>query len=371
MRAVVSLYDNNLTLRQPSMVRQPVLRVMVGKQELTGVLDVQVTNNSHFTADTFHLTAALNDLPPAMNLRYWGDSQGDEIEIFVGFKNSDGTTVMQSMFYGRVDDVEPSLDTMTLSLSGRDLSGDLIDSKSAEHFADQPCSEIVKLIAARHGLTANVTATTTRSGKFYELVHARITQDQSEWDLLLFLAQEEGFDLWVAGKTLYFHPPNADKKQAYLITRTLQPQHGNCISLKLHRSQTLAKDVIVKLRSWNQTQGKTVTATAKVTKASGNQRSGGKAQIYSFTVPNLDQTQADRWAKAKAEEISKHERVITATLDGDNALDMRKPVQLVGTNTSWDQLYFIDTLTRHISMDAGYVMDLRAKNHSAESTVLV
>jgi len=58
-------------------------------------------------------------------------------------------------------------------------------------------------------------------------------------------------------------------------------------------------------------------------------------------------------------------------LPGDNSLTTRGMVQLVGTGTDWDQFYYPDTVTRRISFEEGYRMELRAKNHSTQSTVVI
>jgi hypothetical protein len=109
--------------------------------------------------------------------------------------------------------------------------------------------------------------------------------------------------------------------------------------------------------------------TKKATQGFKSQRIGGLSQTYSFTVPNLTRDQAEQFALAQIAEITRHERILTASLPGDNDLTTRAMVQLIGTNTAWDQLYYPATVTRRISFDEGYRMELRAKNHSTESTV--
>ena len=51
--------------------------------------------------------------------------------------------------------------------------------------------------------------------------------------------------------------------------------------------------------------------TYHVTKAFKSQRSGGKAQVYSYVVPNLTRDQAQQLAKSTAEDITRHEKVLT------------------------------------------------------------
>ena len=98
---------------------------------------------------------------------------------------------------------------------------------------------------------------------------------------------------------------------------------SNALDIKLSRSQTLARDVIVKVQSWNQQQQKSFTVTYHVSQAFKSQRTGGQSQTYSYVVPNLNRDQALQLAKSKAEEITRHERVLTASLPGDGLLTTR------------------------------------------------
>ena len=106
-----------------------------------------------------------------------------------------------------------------------------------------------------------------------------------------------------------------------------------------------------------------------MTHAFNGQRTGGKAQTYSYSVPNLSRDQAQKLAQATAEDITRHERILTASLPGDNLLTTRCMIDLIGTGTAWDQKYYPDTVTRRLSFEEGYRMEVRAKNHSTQSTV--
>jgi hypothetical protein len=146
---------------------------------------------------------------------------------------------------------------------------------------------------------------------------------------------------------------------------------SNATRIKVSRSQTLAKDIIVIVQSWNQKQQRSFKVQYHVSQAFKSARSGGKAQIYSYVVPNLTRDQAMALAKSTAQDITRHEKVLTATLPGDNQLTTRCMVQLSGSGTAWDQNYYPDTVTRRLSFNGGYEMELRAKNHSTQSTVAI
>lgn len=354
-------------------LRQPFFSVFLNKNDiLTGVESFEVTNASHFAADTFRISASIGALPAGVGEAYWAQSVGDELEIYAGFKDQSGQGQPKKLIYGQVDDIEYDPVGRSITLSGRDLSARFIDNRTAEQFQDQTASQVVQTLAARRGLKASVTATTTRVGTYYELYHLRLTKDQAEWDLLMFLAEQESFDLWVSDETLNFQPPVPLSADPYVLTWSDQGQgqrNANFEDLKLHRSQTLAKDIIVKVISWNQAQETTVTSIAKRSVANKSQRVGGDAQTFTFHPPNLNKQQADKFAAAKAEEITQHERVITGRLPGDNLMSNRSLIKLTGTGTAWDQMYFVDTVTRRMSVTEGYAMDFRAKNHSPQSTV--
>jgi phage protein D len=305
-----------------------------------------------------------------MDAAYFSGSVDDKIQIFTGFNNSSEGQAELPLILGQVDDVEIDLVGRAIILSGRDLSAQMIDTKTSDHFQQKTASEIVTIIAGRHGLTPNVQATTTRVGQYYEIDQTRLTATQPEWDLLIFLAEQEGFDLWVSGKTLNFQPPVDETSNPYLLRWSeTGTKLSNCTELKLRRSQTLAKDVIVKIRSWHQAQGVPFTVQAKRTQAAKGQRSGGEAQTYFFTVANLTQKQAQQLANQRLEQITRHERVINANLPGDNLLTVRTPLSLSGTNTQFDQVYFVDSVKRTLTMNGGYDMEVRAKNSSTSSTV--
>jgi phage protein D len=358
---------------QGSRLRTPFFSVFLNKNDiLTGVESFEVTNASHFAADTFRLTAAVGKLPPDLGPAYWGSSVGDQLEINAGFKDQTGQGTAKSLIYGQVDDVEYDPVGRSITLTGRDLSAVLIDTKTATSYQDQTASQVVQTIAKEHALTASVKATTTKVGTYYELYNLHVTKDQAEWDLLMFLAEREGFDLWVSGQTINFQPPVPLNTDPYVLQWSDQGQ-GNRVAnfetIKLHRSQTLAKDVVVTIKSFNQAQGKNVTAISKRSQANKSQRVGGQAQLYTYYEPNLSQQAAQQLANSRAEEITRHERVITGTLPGDNLLTNRSLIKLVGTATEWDQLYFVDSVTRKMSFRDGYSMEFRAKNHSPQSTV--
>lgn len=341
-------------------VRQPKLTVTVNGTPLSGVIEAEVTNASHFVADTFRVTLAGSGATPGYGADYWADSAYDQIAVYAG------TDSLTQLIIGQVDNIDYGMLGRTITLTGRDLSAPLMDTKTAEKFQNQTSSQIAQELALRHGLDSGVQKTTTRVGTYYNLDHVVLTQEQTEWDLLIYLAQQEGFDVWVGGNTLYFKPSPVSTTPPYLIR--WQAPASNAMDITLSRSENLAKDIIVNVISFHQKSQKKVSVTAKRLGAH-SQKLGGKAQVYTFRRPNLTADQARALADSLLADISKHERILTANLPGDGALTTRAMVRLVGSGTAWDQDYYPDTVTRTISVDDGYRMEVRAKNHSTVSTL--
>ena len=160
----------------------------------------------------------------------------------------------------------------------------------------------------------------------------------------------------MAGNTLYFQPSPVANSVPYRITWS-EPPVSNAASLRLSRSQTLAKDIIVVVESFNQASQATIKATS-------HRQQAFKASVSTAARPrpttssdrNLSQAQAQQLADSQAEEITRHERLLTASLPGDNMLGTRTMVQLIGTGTAWDQLYYPESGDAP-AVDAGRLPD--------------
>lgn len=145
-------------------VRQPRLRVLANGSEVAGAIEASVVSNNHFAADRFRVTLA--PVPTAL-------AAAVDITLDVQF-SLDGGASFTSLVQGAVDMLELDPVRGTLTLGGRDLTAALIQTRTQESFANQTSSEIATILAGRHGLTADVTATTTPVGRYWELEHDRL-----------------------------------------------------------------------------------------------------------------------------------------------------------------------------------------------------
>jgi phage protein D len=351
-------------------VRAPRLAVLANGMPLAGVLAAEVHSNNHLAADRFRVRVALG-VDPFWTAAAFAAQSSIQLDVQVAFDMpglpaSGGSYV--SLILGTADMIEIDAISQTVWLEGRDLTSLFIASPTQESYANQTASQIATQLAVRQGLVANVAPTTTLVGRYYQSEHDRITLNQfshatTQWDLLIWLAQEEGFNVWVSGNALNFMPA-VDPVLPDLVLQTggTPPVYGvaNLTHLRMERSLTLARDIVVTVKSWNSHQQQAFTQTV------GSAALGSTAppQSYVLVRPNLTPDQALRLANRKLAELTAYERVIVAEMPGELSLDARSTVLLAGTGTQFDQFYFVDTIDRMISYDGGFTQHVRAKNAS-------
>ncbi len=167
------------------------------------------------------------------------------------------------------------------------------------------------------------------------------------------------------GTTLYFQPPTQTSLPALTLSANPDSAGGaNAIDIVMERALTLAGDIAVTVKSWSSRQGSAFTQTVTASGVSGLGGQGARPQSYVFVRPNLTPDEALRYATAKAQELTLHERVVIARLPGELMLTPRDMIAITGTGTAFDQLYYIDTIERDIRFDGGFTERIRAKNTS-------
>jgi phage protein D len=364
--------------------RQPRGIVKIGPWNAQVVMDgwstVEVVNNNLSSADTFHVTLATSELPDGYDTNWFSTQKDMYVQVFMGFPEDPANfsaSDLTQMIFGQVDSIDFDPGLHEIRLSGRDLTRVFIDTKSTQKYPNLTSSQIATQLAQAHGLTANVTPTSTPVGKFYEIDHVTMTEERSDWDLLLYLAGVEGYVVYVRGQTLYFNPRQAASTQdPYVIqwqqeTSDVNTAVANVQSIQFCRALTVARGVQVVIRSWNHKQAKGFTSSYPGHKGKniqvGQATPFGGAQVYTRTIPNLTQDQADLKAKELYAAIVAHEMKFSAELPGDVILDTTSVIQVTGTDTAYDQTYYPDVITRHLSFEGGFTMSVSAKNHAPDT----
>jgi phage protein D len=334
---------------------------MANGQRVTGAIEAEVISNNHYAADRFSTSIAIgSDLWSGFAL--WASEADILLEVQFSL---DGGVSYTSMVQGAVDNVVINLSLGLIHVEGRDHTASLLETRTRETFANRTASEIATLLASRHNLSHQVSATATPVGRYYENEHDSITLDQfshatTEWDLLAFLARQEGFDVFVQGQTLYFQPTT----QMSDIAVSLRP--ADMIDLRMERSLTLARDIEVVVKSWNSRQNSAFIQRARAARHGGINRSSGQVLCYSYVRPNLTPDEALRFAQRKLVELTRHERTVEITMPGDLELTPRSILMLEGTGSDFDQAYFIDVIERRFHPSHGFSQHIRARNTSSD-----
>ncbi|MCI4427758.1 MAG: hypothetical protein JHC40_01180 [Burkholderiales bacterium] len=356
-------------------VRQPRGAVKLNGELIPGWVSWEVDNNAFRSADTFRVVFVVSMLPATRDAAWFAAQSSMLVEILAGFPadaQNFAVSELDSLIYGQTDEVLFDPVKGTIELSGRDLTAALIDTKTSEHFANQTSSQIATTLAQRHGLKPVVTATKTRVGDYYKDDHACTTQQQSEWELLTFLANVEDFVLYVKGQELHFEPRPGEQTDHYVIAWDGQNADrgypvANLVSLQFSRALTIAKGVTVEVHSWNAKQKKGFTASwPKAAKAVQPGQAAAKTQVYRYTIAGLTQDKALQRAQSIYRQIIAHEMRLTGYLPADNVLDCTKTLLVRGTGTAFDQVYFPESVMRSMSLNEGYRMNIRAKNTGPE-----
>jgi hypothetical protein len=365
---------------QSGVVQYPAIRALSNGTPVPGILSASITNNGFFNSDSF---SARFDLyaDPNYPTTIWLNNT-ILLDIQIGLTQPDGSTSWTSLIIGEVSDIEVDQDQAIIDVQGSDLLCRLIRTKTVQTYSNMTSSEIVSKIAAEHGLRADVDATTTPAGRYYSASYDKLNQDggfsktTNELDLCVELAKYESYDLWVTGTTLHFKKSAPLSSTPWIINvpapsraqgvTTVGP--SNAIGLRLRRSYTLAKDVSVTVKSYSSQSARFVTGTYGATKSHGTS-ANSNVQQFVFSVPNLSQEQCLQYAQAKLTEITRQERVINWSEPGSTVLTPRNIVQLTGGGvmSDWQQNYFVISITREVSWDQGFVMEVQARNHSPQT----
>jgi len=314
--------------------RAPRLRVLADGAEVPGVISAEVSSNNHLAADRFRVrVAAVGGGLDAV------DVPGLRFDVQAGLDGS-----WTSLVVGEADSV--GLDPLrgVIDIEGRDLSALLIDTRVDETFANRTSSEIVSVLAGRHGLEVDAPSTGTMVGRYYQSEHDQTTtgtfsKAMSEWDLLAYLAGREGVDLFMDGAMLRFVAPAGGEAV------TVRPE--DCISLQLEHALGMERAIEVTVRSWDQ-RG----AQAVVQMAQGGGR--GRAWKHSLVRPNLPPDEALRLAERVLADLVRHERTAFLTMPGDVGLTPRTAVSLQGTGTVWDRVYSVAEVSRQFDTRHGF-----------------
>lgn len=352
----------------------------------------ETNNNGYYQADTFAVKLPLFQSQVA----WWSQQASLDVKIYDGLVKDPQNFSISNLtlrIQGQVDTIDLDPIQRTVRITGRDYTSKLIDTKVALSDRNITASDFAIKMAAIYGLDVGDSAlmdtetgkigdgpiiqTYTKIGTYYQIDHVNTKVERSAWDILCYLAHQEQFIVYVSGQTLNFKPlADPEKARVLTIDRSQGITTGPAPSLSFTRTLTLARGIVVYVRSWNHKikAGFTVSARMKRSKDPVQKKNSprtGEEQVYTYTIPNLTRDAAQQKANAYLAAISKHEVRFTADdMPGDPTLDPFQPVKWSYQGTMYEQVYYLESVIRSFDFESGYKMSLRGKNHSVESVVL-
>jgi prophage tail gpP-like protein len=327
----------------PNDVRQPRLAVLANGMPLADVISADVQSNAYMAADRFSIIIAHSTSDDA----FWST-----LPVLIEIQMNVGAEQV-SLIVGHADSVELDPIRGEAHVHGRDLTGLFISAQIAETFENQTASDIATLLAGRHGLTANVAITSVLVGRYYQIGRTRQALSQqsratSEWDVLTWLADQEGYDMWVSGQTLNFQPPQSGTPVAALTPST-------CITLRVRQALDLAAGLTVKIQSWCSLTERTVSEMATTTMG----RSGG--MMLTANKPNISSNDALTMAQNALSILSLHETELIFEVPGELTMAPRTTLAFSQIGSGFDGVYEIAEVDRHISFARGFVQTVVAR----------
>jgi phage protein D len=321
-----------------------------------GLLHASIVTSNCFSSDSYALTMAMGRLPLS-DITFWSSLSTAYVEIGVATA-SDPTS--QSLISGMIDTAHVDPIQGTVTIEGRDLSSTMIDAYRQQDFVNQTASEVASTIALHHGLTPVVTATSGSVGRYYDGGYTRLSLGQfsrlrSDWDLMVQLARENSFDVFVQGSSLFFRPSTSSgDTPVHIGLRDVK-------TIRFERTLTIPSSTTARVQTWNSQNMTTYDSNGPGDGTSAAQTpSATNGQPYLFSASNFTSQQVTDSAGRYAAELSRLGTLLHIEMPWDLTLSPRTEILIDETGSQFDTTYRIDSIERHYSATSGSSQVIRA-----------
>ena len=321
-----------------------------------GLLHASIVTSNCFSADSFALTFAIG-APPLGNITFWSSLSSPYVEVR---SNAASKLASQTLITGIIDSVVIDPLQKTVAAEGRDLSSSMIDAYRQQDFVNQTASEVAALIATQHGLNPVVTQTSGFVGRYYGDGHTRLSLGQffrlrSDWDLVVQLARENGFDVFVQNTTFFFQP------SASVADGPIRIALRDLKAIRFESTLGLGSQINARVQSWN-SQNMTSYDSDYAGASSGlgtSPPSSGGARFL-FSASNFTSQQVTDSAARYTAELNRLRSVLHIEMPFEFKLWPRRTILIDETDSSLDGIYRIENIERHYSTVAGSNQMIRA-----------
>ena len=330
--------------------------ITLNGRPIDSLLQASLTASNCFSADSFSLTFAVGACA-VEDLDFWAAISTAYVEVSAA---TDEGLMAQVLITGMVDTTHIDPIQRTVVVEGRDLSSSMIDSYRQQEFINQTASEVVSTIAQSHGLSVQVVATSDNVGRYYGDGYTRLSLGQfsrlrSDWDLVVQLARENRFDVFVSGTTLFFQPPTTAANAPVLIAAS------DVRRIRVERTLSIAPSASARVQSWNSHSMAAYDSNSADDVASPTRnlsQIGNPA--FLFPASNFTLTQVTNSANRYTAELNHLAEALYLEMPWDFSLGPRQTILLCGTDSRLDKIYQIDNIERHYSSKSGSTQSIRA-----------
>jgi hypothetical protein len=331
------------------------VQVSINGDQMPGLLRASIATTNCFSADTYSLTFAMGG---SENTTFWSTVSSAYLEVTAVAPSVFGPTYW-NLITGMADAIHVDPIQRTVGVEGRDLSSSLVDSYRQQDFVNQSASEIVSIIAQYHGLQPVVTATSGNVGRYYSDGYTKLSLGQfsclqSDWDLVVQLARQNNFDVFIQGQLFYFQASGQSVGAPIPVSlRDVQ-------SVQIERNLSVTANAGAKVQSWNSQNMAAYDSGGSSGGAVTNQGSSVANLPFLFSGANYTFQQVTDLAARYTTELSRLGTVLKLEMPWDLSLSPRATILLNGTNSVFDTTYLIDGIERHYSPISGSKQLVRA-----------
>ena len=319
------------------------------------------------------------------------------IQLWAGFPGTVGNTNgLALVFDGIVDEIKADYTTGYYEVSGRSWAYPLVNSKIPTTFRGQKDGQVIAKLCAAVGLAYSDGGTPATNdagallGKDFVLDGRNIKQ----YDLIVNLAKAANRQVFVIGKTLYYVKSDDSKLVKHSLTwlqnlkkleashyaqfahdihvnvvgphpgkkQRFNGSHNNAKARQNHRNRFAGPNAPSPLITPRRNVGSSGTRLA-----AGSISSAENIVIHRA---GITVAQADLLAESMWEEKSRHEIIVTATVDGDPTMSLHDLYGVFGVGSVVDQTYHPKTLRHYYGDGEGYLCDLDLVNRLPDTTGL-
>lgn len=336
---------------------KPVINITMNGEKIYNWKDFSIEIGGLGAVDTFEITLPweVTDNPES-RLLFSGSKESAGIvygtavfKFDVGFEGEE----IKSFIEGEIDTVSWDFDDSGewVKMSGRSFAAKPYDFSETVKYQNFTSTDVHAKICEIYGLNPiQPIKTTSMIGEYINEDHSTLTNETSHWDLILYLAQTEGFVTRLRGKDWYFGPMDCLEnfgKSPVEFTWGYNIQSGIHIERAPNASRNLNIEVISYQVSDKKSGSTRILGTAKMTSSEKD------APNYTIRVykPNISQDAADTAAQNKLNELSQQQFFGNFTSDFFPDIDIDRKFKIFGVGKGLSQEYYVTKMSISGSSD--------------------